>query len=38
VSGSFSSNVMLVAFAYCTLVTLLGIGWDVRWLWCERAG
>jgi len=31
-------NVMLVAFAYCTLVTLLGIGWGVRWLWRERAG
>jgi amino acid transporter len=28
-------NVMLVAAAYCVLVTLLGIGWGVRWLCCD---
>ncbi len=25
-------NVMLVATAYCVLVTLLGMGWGLRWL------
>lgn len=29
-------NVMLVATAYCVLVTLLGIGWGLRWRVCLK--